>query len=155
MNSFVAKHRPEINGVLECFDRLILRGHLPIAGTGYFVGWLTSKRIAFNLNRPQEGWWNFKDAAPWFAETLKAHARALAENRGRPYRHLPCAERMEETLASWRKRMPSPMTSYASTGRWKRAVPSACSTTRTVPSCTPTGASAWSSTSTGWIANSA
>ena len=36
MNSFVAKHRSEINGVLQCFDRIILRGHLPIAGVGYF-----------------------------------------------------------------------------------------------------------------------
>ena len=34
MNAFVAKHRSEINGVLECFDRVILRGHLPIAGVG-------------------------------------------------------------------------------------------------------------------------
>ena len=37
MNSFVAKHRREINGVLQCFDRVILRGHLPIAGVGYFA----------------------------------------------------------------------------------------------------------------------
>ncbi len=96
MNSFVMKHRPEINGVLECFDRLILRGHLPIAGVGYFSTWLFSKQIALNLTQLKEGWWNFKDAAPWFAERLKAHARQLAEQNGRPYRHLPCAERMEE-----------------------------------------------------------
>ena len=96
MNSFVAKHRSEINGVLECFDRVILRGHLPIAGVGYFSTWLFSKRIALNLRQLKEGWWNFKDAAPWFAETLKAHARALAEQQGRPYRHLPRAERMED-----------------------------------------------------------
>jgi hypothetical protein len=96
VNSFVAKHRPEINGVLQCFDRVILRGHLPMAGVGYFSTWLYSKRIALNLKQLAEGWWNFKDAAPWFAETLKAHARALAERWGRPYRHLPRAERMEE-----------------------------------------------------------
>lgn len=34
--------------------------------------------------------------APWFAEQLKAHARAMAAQAGRPYRHLPSHERMEE-----------------------------------------------------------
>lgn len=96
MNAFVAKHRSEINGVLECFDRVILRGHLPIAGTGYFLRWLSSKQIALNLKQLPEGWWSFKEAAPWFAERLKAHVRQLAVQAGRPYRHLPCAERMEE-----------------------------------------------------------
>jgi hypothetical protein len=96
VNAFVAKHRSEINGVLECFDRVILRGHLPIAGVNYFLGWLCWQRIALKATRVEEGWWSFKDAAPWFAERLKAHARQLAERAGRPYRHLPCAERMEE-----------------------------------------------------------
>ena len=50
MNSFVAKHA-EINGVLECFDRVILRGHLPMAGVGYFSTWLYSKQISLNLRR--------------------------------------------------------------------------------------------------------
>lgn len=67
-----------------------------MAGTGYFLTWLSSRRIALNLNRLEEDWWNFKHAAPWFAETLKAHARQLAERASRPYRHLPCAEPMEE-----------------------------------------------------------
>jgi len=96
VNSFVAKHHREIIGVLECFDRVILRGHLPIAGVGYFSTWLYSKQIALNMRQLSDGWWNFKHAAPWFADTLKAHARALADKAGRPYRHLPRAERMEE-----------------------------------------------------------
>jgi hypothetical protein len=96
VNSFVAKHRAKINGVLECFDRVILRGHLPIAGAGYFSTWLFSKQIALNMRQLPDGWWNFKEAAPWFAEMLKAHARALAAQRGRRYRHLSRAEPMEE-----------------------------------------------------------
>src|SRR5207244_4133820 len=40
VKSFIAKHRQKINGVLECFDRMILRGHLPMAGVGYFLGWM-------------------------------------------------------------------------------------------------------------------
>ena len=97
MNAFVAKHHREINGVLDCFDRVILRGHLPIAGVGYFSTWLYSKQIALNMRQLADNWWNFKHAAPWFAETLKAHARALTDKAGRPYRHLPRAERMEES----------------------------------------------------------
>lgn len=96
MNAFIAKHAKEITGVLPCFDRVILRGHLPIAGPGYFSTWLYSKRIALNLQQPEPGWWNFKEAAPWFAETLKAHAKSAAAEAGRPYRHLPSHERMEE-----------------------------------------------------------
>jgi hypothetical protein len=92
----VAKHGEKINGVLECFDRVIIRGHLPMAGAGYFSTWLYSKRIALNLQQPEPGWWNFKEAAPWFAETLKAHARAMAAQAGRPYRHLSSHERMEQ-----------------------------------------------------------
>ena len=104
MNAFVAKHRSEINGVLQCFDRVILRGHLPMAGTGYFLTWLSSRRIALNLNRLEEGWWNFKHAAPWFAETLKKHAHALAAASGRPYRHLVRGERMEENARNLAQR---------------------------------------------------
>jgi hypothetical protein len=96
VNAFVAKHRSKINGVLECFDRVILRGHLPIAGVGYFLSWLTSKGISLNLCQPEPGWWKYKEAAPWFADKIKAHAQTLAAAAGRPYRHLPFHERMEE-----------------------------------------------------------
>jgi hypothetical protein len=96
VKSFIARHIGKINGVLGCFDRVILRGHLPMAGAGYFSTWLYSKRIALNLKDPPEGWWNFKEAAPWFAEKLKEHAQRLAADAGRPYRHLKCHEKMEE-----------------------------------------------------------
>jgi len=96
VNSFVAKHRQQINGVLECFDRVIMRGHLPMACPEYFSAWLRSKRIALNLRQLEPGWWNFKEAAPWFAQRLKAHAQALAAKSGRPYQHLSSHERMEE-----------------------------------------------------------
>lgn len=96
MKSFIAKHGDKINGVLECFDRVILRGHLPMAGAGYFSTWLYSKKIALNLQSPPEGWWNFKEAAPWFAKKLKAHAVTFADKARRPYIHLPSHQRMEE-----------------------------------------------------------
>jgi hypothetical protein len=96
VKSFLARHAGKINGVLECFDRLILRGHLPLAGLGYLLGWLTAKRIGLNVQRLPAGWWNFKDAAPWFADQLKHHAQAQAAAAARPYRHLPSHEPMED-----------------------------------------------------------
>jgi hypothetical protein len=67
-----------------------------MAGAGYFSTWLYSKQIALNLRQPEPGWWNFKEAAPSFAEKLKAHARALAAEAGRPYQHLAAHGPMEE-----------------------------------------------------------
>jgi hypothetical protein len=103
VNSFVADHadhRPKISGVLECFDRVILRGHLPMAGAGYFASWLYSKRISLNLRQLQPGWWNYKEAAPWFGDKLKAHAQRLAAQAGRPYRHLASHENLEENAGA-------------------------------------------------------
>jgi hypothetical protein len=97
VNAFLAKHSKRILGVVECFDRLILRGHLPMAAPGYFSTWLYSKKIALNLQSLPEGWWNFKDAAPWFAGKLKGHAKELAAAAQRPYVHLPAHQRMEES----------------------------------------------------------
>jgi hypothetical protein len=96
VDSFIAKHGTSISGILECFDRLILRGHLPMAGAGYFSTWLYSRRISLKPQPPEPEWWTFKEAAPWFAEQLKAHAQVMAAATQRPYRHLPSHERMEE-----------------------------------------------------------
>lgn len=95
MKSFIAKHAAKVMGVLECFDRVIVRGHLPMVAPGYFSTWLYSKKISLNLQSPPEGWWNFKEAAPWFSQKLKAHAQALAAAAKRPYQHLPSHEKME------------------------------------------------------------
>jgi hypothetical protein len=67
-----------------------------MAGPGYFSTWLYSKKISLNLQTPPEGWWKFKEAAPWFSKKLKAHAVAFADKAGRPYTHLPSRERMED-----------------------------------------------------------
>jgi len=96
VNSFLEKHATKVTGVLECFDRVILRGHLPMASAAYFSTWLRSKRIALNLQHPEPGWWTFKEAAPWFAQQLKAHAQTLAAATNRPYRHLSSHQPMEE-----------------------------------------------------------
>jgi hypothetical protein len=42
VDSFVAKHRDKITGILSCFDRMIIKGYLPfsypLAMEG-FLGW--------------------------------------------------------------------------------------------------------------------
>lgn len=89
MHSFIAKHADQISAVLSCFDRVILRGHLPMANPRYCRAWMWSKHIGLNLKNLPAGWRNFKEAAPWFAEQIKEHAQQLAAATGRPYRHLP------------------------------------------------------------------
>src|SRR5574342_1310174 len=59
------------------------------------MAWLTARRIGLNLRQLPAGWWNFKEAAPWFAEKIKTHAQATAAKAGRPYQHLPSHEKME------------------------------------------------------------
>jgi hypothetical protein len=96
VNSFIKKHSSKIKGVIECFDRVIFRGHLPMAGLGYCATWLYSKKISLNLENLPPGWQRFKDVAPTLAERLKAHAQDTAKAAGRPFRHLPTAEKMEQ-----------------------------------------------------------
>lgn len=96
MKSFIQKHASKIKGVLECFDRVIIRGHLPMVGVGYFATWLYSKKISLNLQNLPAGWQRFKEMGPQFAEWIKAHAQGMAEGAGRPFKHLPTAERMEQ-----------------------------------------------------------
>jgi hypothetical protein len=96
VKSFMRKHGSNIKGILECFDRVILRGHLPMAGVGYFATWLYSKKISLNLENLPEGWQRFKEMGPNFADWLKEHAKGMAEGAGRPFEHLPTAQKMEQ-----------------------------------------------------------
>ena len=108
MNAFVAKHRSKINGVLECFDRVILRGHLPMASCDYFAVWLRSKQIALNLKHREPGWWTFKEAAPWFAETFKTHAAQSPPTQGALTSTCRHTSRWRNRPASWPERTTSP-----------------------------------------------
>jgi hypothetical protein len=89
--------------VLSCFDRVIIRGHLPMAAPGYFSAWLWSKKIS-TLAKPPAEWWPFKEAAPGFAEDLKSHAKAMATAAGRPYLPLQSSQRMEANARAMAER---------------------------------------------------
>jgi hypothetical protein len=88
MQSFIAKHADHISAVLSCFDRIIIRGHLPMASVGFFRAWMYHHKIGYNLKNLPAGWRNFKEAVPWFAEQIKAHAQRIVAHTGRPYKHL-------------------------------------------------------------------
>ena len=83
MATFGDLHRDAIAGTIGTFDRLIFKGHLnALFPQGAFKRYLDRRDILL------------KDAGAFFeAETarLKAHAKALADDSGRPFVYLNAA----------------------------------------------------------------
>jgi hypothetical protein len=86
-HGFLRKHADKISGVLSCFDRVILRGHLPLSYPRGVEGFLFQQKVPLK---------EFKDYAPKIAERIKAHVKGLVLAAGAPFRHLPSKEPMEE-----------------------------------------------------------
>jgi hypothetical protein len=84
---FLVKHTDQITGVLSCFDRVILRGYLPLSYPQGMSGFLYQQKVLLK---------DFKDYAPAIAERVKEHVKAQVEKAGAPYRHLPTKEPMEQ-----------------------------------------------------------
>jgi hypothetical protein len=84
---FVRKHEADVVGVLSCFDRVIFRGYLPCSHPRGLEGFLARQQVLLK---------DFKDYAPKVAERVKEHVRAVVEQAGGAFRHLPKKERMEE-----------------------------------------------------------
>ena len=101
MNAFVAKHRSEINGVLECFDRVILRGHLPVAGVSYFLGWLCWQRISLKATGGRGG-----------VVELQGRCPVVCREPGRP------------TLDNWPSKPAVPIATCPLLSGWKRTLAS-------------------------------
>ena len=83
---FCVKHTDKITGILSCFDRVILRGHLPLSYPKGMSGFLYQQKVLLK---------DFKDYAPAVAERIKEHVKAIVEKAGAVYRHLPRKEAME------------------------------------------------------------
>jgi hypothetical protein len=83
---FLAKHKDQIHGVLSCFDRVIIRGHLPLSYPKGLEGFLYQQQVRLI---------DFKDYAPRIAERVRDHVKAVVEKAGAPFRHLPTKEPME------------------------------------------------------------
>ena len=83
MDIFLEKHRESILGVVEGFDRIIFKGYLTsMFPDGAFGRYLYKRGVLL------------KDAGKFFegeTEVLIEHAKATAEQAGRPYRYLDSA----------------------------------------------------------------
>ena len=75
---FLAKFSSLIVCTLHCFDRVIFKGHLPIAAPSElerFVDWVLKVRRCHFMNA----------VAPEWSERLVEHAKQFAQQAGRPY----------------------------------------------------------------------
>ena len=87
MNEFVHKHEDRIHGVLSCFDRMLLRGYLPIMS-----GWSMAQLLeAHEIDSA-----SVKPFLLLNAERVKSHAMALARKHGRPFEYLGSKLRKED-----------------------------------------------------------
>ncbi len=90
MKAFVDKYEDRIHGVLSCFDRMLFRGNLPIMS-----GW----SMAQLLQAHEIDCASVKPFLLSNAERVKAHAIALARERGRPFEYLSAKMRKEDAVS--------------------------------------------------------
>jgi len=87
MDAFVAKHAHAIRGVLSCFDRVLLRGYLPLM-SGY--------AMADFLKRKQVKRRTLKAFLLTQADRVKQHALSMAAEAKRPHQYLSGPTRKED-----------------------------------------------------------
>ena len=89
---FLCKYNTEITATRRCFDRVIFKGHVRLfsypAGVRYFVD-----RVLRIRRKDVMGW------AKAQSERIAAHAKALAEQAGRPYLYLRGHQRKDDLVA--------------------------------------------------------
>src|SRR3954447_16584095 len=89
-NPFLTKFAASIVAVLSCFDRVIFKGHLPFGGDAHL-----NRFVDHTLKMRR------KDFPDWLArrsDELVAHAQALAQQHGAPYRYLQGRQRKEDLV---------------------------------------------------------
>ncbi len=87
MKAFLDKYHDKITGTLSCFDRIIIKGYLPLGYGAAMEHLLDRQGILLK---------DFGTFAREQFERLKAHAQQLAGESGRPYRYLEGPERKDE-----------------------------------------------------------
>ncbi len=91
MERFLERHKSRILGVLSGFDRVLFRGTLSsLSYLASLEGFLASYRILYK---------DFGNFVQRLSEQVKAHAQAMANKEGRPFRYLPSASASKEELA--------------------------------------------------------
>lgn len=89
MKRFVSKHTGNITGIIECFDRVVFKGYLPISADSSMEAFLSHRRLLIK---------DFKRFVLLQSEKLRDHARRLAEKTGRPVIHLSGPQRKEDKV---------------------------------------------------------
>jgi len=87
VDSFVHRHADKITGILSCFDRVILKGYLPISYPLSMEGFLGQRGTLLR---------DFPKLAKEQSAVLKNHVRQLAEEAGRPIVPVPYKTRKED-----------------------------------------------------------
>jgi hypothetical protein len=95
---FVAKFTSLIVAVLSCFDRVIFKGHLPIANGSALEAFVDP---VLKIRRA-----DFMDFAQEQSETLVNHAQRLAQQAGAEYRFLQGAHRKDKLVAAILRQRP-------------------------------------------------
>ncbi len=89
MNRFIEKHSAVIDGVLECFDRVIVHGHLGIAGARNLVAWAVREKIAIG---------ELAGRGAEYRRRIKTYAQAIARKAGRPYLRPDVGQRKDDLV---------------------------------------------------------
>lgn len=97
MEAFLTKHSHLINASLSCFDRLIFKGYLPLGYDSAMEGFLARRGILIK---------DFGRFVKQQADLLQAHARAVAEQAGRPLIHLNAWRKKEAVVGQILKENP-------------------------------------------------
>lgn len=79
MKEFLNKHEQSIAGVLNCFDRIIFKGYLPISWPEGMESFLRREKVLIK---------DFKTYVTKVSQRVIAHAQAMATEAGCPYRYV-------------------------------------------------------------------
>jgi hypothetical protein len=95
MERFLEKYQKQVTGVISVFDRIILKGYLPISYPDAAEKFFQRNGLLLK---------EFKTFTQAQTETLKKHALQLAAKAGRPYEYLRWHVRKEDYARSIAKR---------------------------------------------------
>ena len=79
MKEFVQKYDERIAGTLNCFDRIIFKGYLPICWPEGMESFLRREKVLIK---------DFKRYVTKVSQRVVEHAKATADKAQRPYRHI-------------------------------------------------------------------
>ena len=87
MQHFLMKHCNKISGILSSFDRVLFKGHLPIAWAKSMEDFMSRQGLLIK---------EFKNFVEKYSTRLVEHAKAIAEKEDRPYIFLRTNVRKEQ-----------------------------------------------------------